>query len=343
MSIVDPSTAVIAKAKSKYGKRLKHKDYNALVKCGSVNDVMRYLKTYTHYRLLLSKVSGDVHRGNLENILRRKLLDDFLSLCLYNRSDSPITGFLMRRAEINELMKYLTLLKIGRPIEYIFTLPMYLNTHTEIPLDKLSGAFTYAEMLELLNEQGYRSVLSRFAPERAEDIDIAAINDALEIYSFRELYSDFSKIKNKKSRIELQLLFDTLTDYNNYTRIMRLKKYYGLSNAEIRPHLLPFGSLTGNKLDAILLKESYEDVREALKTTKVGRKAQSMDSNKEMDFQGRYDICRHELYFSTNPDIVLLAYYIATETELKNIITIIEGVRYSMEPKSIYDMLILND
>ena len=343
MSIVDPSTAVIAKAKAKYGKRLRAKDYSALVKCASVGDVLRYLKANTHYRTVLGKVSGDVHRGNLENILRRKLMEDLLTLCVYNRADSPVTGFLLRRAEINELMKYLILLSAGRPIDYIFSLPMYLDIHTQVPLSKLSGALSYRAMLELLGDNGYRPVLEQFIPEKPEDIDGAAINDALDNYSYQELYNDILKIKNKKSRSELKELIDTLVDHNNYTRIIRLKKYYNLTNAEIREHLLPFGSLTGRRLDAILSKESYDELLAALQNTHIGRKASVIDPDDDASVKVRFDICRHALYFSTNPDIVMLAFYIASETELKNIITVIEGVRYSMEPNSIYEMLILKE
>ena len=163
----------------------------------------------------------------------------------------------------------------------------------------------------------------------------------MEIYSLKELYSEIAKLKSKSERHALNALFDTLCDYHNYSRIMRLKRYYHLPNSAVREHLLPFGSLTGRRLDQLLLKDSYEDVRSALSHTKVGKKAQNIDIDEEMAVKGRFDKCRHELYFSTSPEVVLLAYYIVSETELKNIITIIEGVRYSIEPSGIRQMLIL--
>ena len=342
MRIVNPSSAVIAKTKAKYGRRLTQKDYSALVKCESVADIVRYLRSYTGYRMYLSKVSNDIHRGKLEEELREQLFRNYMSLCRYNlSSSSPVTGYIFRLTEIRELLEYLTLLSIGKPIEYLFTLPMYLDEHTEIPLNKLSGAHSYCEMLELLGEHGYRRILERFIPEKDEDIDIAGIGDAMEIYSLKELYNDISKIKNKSERASLTSLFDTLCDYSNYSRIMRLKRFYRMPNVSVKDHLLPFGSLSGRKLDALLQKESYQDVKAALEQTKVGKKAQNIDVGEEMAIQGRYDKCRHELYFSTSPEVVLLAYYIVSETELKNIITIIEGVRYEMDPNSIYEMLIL--
>lgn len=341
MPIVNPSSAVIAKTKAKYGRRLTQKDYAALVKCETVGDIVRYLKTYTYYRNYLEKVKSDIHRGRLEEILREQLFRNYLSLCRYHVSSSPVTGYIFRLTEIGELIKYLTLLSIGRPIDYLFTLPMYFDEHTEIPLNHLSDAHSYREMLDLLGTHGYRQVLERFIPESDDQLDIAAISDAMEIDSLEKLYADIAAIKSKSERSALTALFDTLCDYNNYSRIMRLKKYYHLPNGAVREHLLPYGSLTGRRLDSLLSKESYQEIRSALVQTKVGRKAQNIEIDEEMAVKGKYDKCRHELYFSTSPEVVLLAYYIVSETELKNIITVIEGVRYSMEPQSILEMLIL--
>ena len=341
MSVVNPCSAVIAKAKAKYGKRLTSKDYAALIKCTSVGDIVRYLKTHTAYRRCLDKVGADIHRGRLEEILREDHFVNYLNLCRYNRATSPVTNYLFRLTEIRELTHYLTLLSIGRPIDYLFTLPTFFDERTEIPLAKLSVAHSYRELLELLKEHGYRQVLERFTPERDSEINIAAISDAMEVYSLTELYQQIEKVKNKKERHSLITLFDTLCDYHNYSRIMRLKRFYRLSSSAVREHLLPFGSFTGKRLDAILAHESYEEIRAALSDTPVGRRAQNIDIDEEMAVKGRYDRCRRELYFSTEPEVVLLAYYIVSETELKNIITIIEGIRYQLEPESIKAMLIL--
>ena len=341
MAILNPSSAVIAKAKSKYGKRLTDKDYNALIKCADVAEVVQYLKSYTYYGGFLDKITQDIHRGQVEGILKERLFEDFLSLCRYNAADSPVTGYLLRRTENAELMKFITLFSIGKPDEYIFTLPLYFIEHTELPLSKMSGIRDYRSLLDALPEKSAaRRVLSEHAPNQSGSFALADIEDALENASLKELYDDIGKIKNKNNRVSLSKLFDILSDYNNYTRIVRLKRRGGMSAAEIRAHLLPYGTLTGKRLNAILAHDDIVGVREALAQTKVGKKAQKIDIEDEMAVQGKFEMCRHELYFSTNPDIVLLAYYIVYETELKNVITVIEGVRYSMDANDIKKLLI---
>ena len=75
MAILNSSGAIVAKAKAKYGKRLKYDDYKRLLDCKTVAEVVSYLKTETSYKDVLVKVNeNSVHRGQVEAILRQKLL-----------------------------------------------------------------------------------------------------------------------------------------------------------------------------------------------------------------------------------------------------------------------------
>ena len=341
MAIINPASAIIAKIKTKYGKRMTDKDFRAMVKCESVGDVVQYLKSYTHYQVFLDKVSNDIHRGNLEQLIRERQFEELLTLCKYNQGDTPVTKYILRSTEISELMKFITLLSIGRPREYLFSLPLYFTQHTDIALEKLSSIHSHKELVSVLERTDYATILRQFPPDENGDYDLAAIEDALENDNLDQLYTDIGSIKNKKDRNELIKLFDTLSDYQNYSRIIRLKKNYHLSNDEIRKHLLRYGKLTGKNLDRILSKEEYEEIREELKRTGVGKKAKTIDADSEMAVQGSFEMCRRQLYFSTNPEIVLLAYRIVSLTELNNVIAVVEGVRYQIEPDKILEILIL--
>ena len=341
MAIINPASAIIAKIKTKYGKRMTDKDFRAMVKCESVGDVVQYLKSYTHYQVFLDKVSNDIHRGNLEQLIRERQFEELLTLCKYNQGDTAVTKYILRSTEISELMKFITLLSIGRPREYLFSLPLYFTQHTDIALEKLSSIHSHKELVSALKRTDYADILRQFPPDDNGDYDLADIEDALENDNLDQLYTDIGSIKNKKDRNELIKLFDTLSDYQNYSRIIRLKKNYHLSNDEIRKHLLRYGKLTGKNLDRILSKEEYEEIREELKRTGVGKKAKTIDADSEMAVQGSFEMCRRQLYFSTNPEIVLLAYRIVSLTELNNVIAVVEGVRYQIEPDKILEILIL--
>ena len=51
------SNVVLAKARAKYGKRLKEKDYRNLLDCKSVAEVAAYLKANTDYHESTSTIS----------------------------------------------------------------------------------------------------------------------------------------------------------------------------------------------------------------------------------------------------------------------------------------------
>lgn len=54
----------------------------------------------------------------------------------------------------------------------------------------------------------------------------------------------------------------------------------------------------------------------------------------------RYHLSNRMMFYANNPALVFYAYVLLLDIELQNIITIIEGVRYKVDPKEIEEMLI---
>ena len=79
-------SALAGKTRAMYGKLLKSEDYSELMQQRSVGDVAAILKYRTHYRGVLSGINEcDIHRIQLENILKKSLLDDFRKLFCFSR------------------------------------------------------------------------------------------------------------------------------------------------------------------------------------------------------------------------------------------------------------------
>lgn len=79
--------ALSAKARAKFGKRLTLQNFNELLACQSVGEAALYLKNRTYFGPFLSEVrSVDVHRGRLEELLRRKSFEDYSSLVRYSNT-----------------------------------------------------------------------------------------------------------------------------------------------------------------------------------------------------------------------------------------------------------------
>ena len=106
------SFAVLTKARSKFGKRLTEKDYQSLLVCQSVGEIMSYLKNNTHYSKTLTDVSErEIHRGRLEALLRQNLFYEFDSLCRYDSSvSSGLSSYIISTLEVEQIVRFLILL-----------------------------------------------------------------------------------------------------------------------------------------------------------------------------------------------------------------------------------------
>ena len=81
------SNAILAKARAMYGRRLTEQNYTDLLGCRSVGEVAAYLKTRTSYSDILEGVAAlNIHRGRLEELLRKRLFLQYASLCRYEMS-----------------------------------------------------------------------------------------------------------------------------------------------------------------------------------------------------------------------------------------------------------------
>ena len=154
------SNVVLAKARAKYGKRLKEKDYRNLLDCKSVAEVAAYLKANTDYHDVLTGINEyDIHRGQLEVLIKQKLFYNLSSFVRYELSvGEQLADYVIARAEIEEILDALMLMSAGgRKISQ--AAPLYLAKHTKIHMEQFSSLQTYGEFLDALGSSVYRRLL----------------------------------------------------------------------------------------------------------------------------------------------------------------------------------------
>ena len=89
------SNAVLAKSRAMYGKSLKEDDYRQLIECKTVPEIASYLKTRTRYsKALTGMVENEIHRGQLEPLLRQDVYSDVYALSRYAAENgASVTSF----------------------------------------------------------------------------------------------------------------------------------------------------------------------------------------------------------------------------------------------------------
>ncbi len=339
----DASYAVLTRAKAKYGKRLKESDYNSLLDCRDISEVMTYLKTNTHYTNAFGEANErDIHRGVFENLLIQYYNYEFDTLSRYELSvGESFSEFIRHQTEIREVVRFLTLLNASDKKHFHFTFPAHLEKHTSINLNLLTNATNYNEFMEAIKNTKYEKVLKEFVITEGKTIPIADIEDKLNILNYTELYNSISELQGTDAD-ELRDFFDCIIDYNNFTRIIRLKKFYNYDLEFVKKHLLPFGTLTENKVVELYNAVNTGKFEEIVSKTKHGNMLNKIEDGTpdKIINKIKFKKAKHSMYFSNSPAIVMISYITLLEIELQNLIYIIEGVRYNVDKNEIKSLLL---
>lgn len=343
------NNTIWAKVMAKFGHRLTTQNYNDLLNCQSVGEAALYLKNNTYYASILDEVKNtDVHRGRLEELLHRRQFEDFSSLCAFEFAGSSFFyKIIIRRNEIEQLLHCMRLLSFDKEDEYLFRLPTFFANHTEINLIGLAKCKTFDEILSVLADTEYASMLKKFKPQEGQPLDFTGIETTLNMYLYDTIFSLVKKNTHGTARKELAELYSMEAELENVLRIVRLKKGFHLSPQVIHSSLIPHWLyITPKLLDEMLAAESADEVLHIFQKSKYGKK---MQQDKDyLYFEQRFQHILfqkaiHMLHFSVNPSSIFAAYSIFSQIELHNVINIIEGIRYQLSQDQIRQMLILEN
>lgn len=340
------SFAVLAKARSKYGKHLTERDYASILACQSVAEVMLYLKSHTHYASALAEVNErDVHRGRLEMLLRQDQFYEFDSLCRYDSSMSEgFSKYVVEKTEVEQIIRFLILLNSNSTEKFIFQFPAFFAKHTSLDINKLANARDYEEFLNALSGSAYYDILKIYKPDQKDMLPVSDMENKLYAYVLGNMLELIKKKAKGTERQELLQMFHTINDYSIFSKILRLKKYYNLSPEVIRTNLLPeYCDLSPKIIDKMCAAESSAEVFKIMQSKGCGRLISKIGYTYASDISPRvqYRLAKKNIHFSNNPSVVMISYMFLAETELMNIICLIEGIRYQLDTKTIQSLLIL--
>ena len=339
------SYAVMTKTRAKFGKRLTDKDYKNLLNCQSVADVMTYLKSNTRYSVVLDDVNDrEIHRGRLEYLLKQNAFYEVDSLCRYDTGlGSGFSQFVIQTIEIEQIMRFLILLNSNSTEKFIFQYPSYFSKHTEIDIKSLANIKTYDEFLKVVSHSPFYSILKEFEPDDKGTLEISVIENKLNQYVLKNFLSFIDKNANKNEKNQLYSFFHTINDYNIFSRILRLKKFYNLKPEKIKENLFTeFSDINPKVIDMMCNAESSAEVFSIMQSTHNGKLIDKIGYVYASDISPRvkYRLAKKNIHFSASPSLTMISYLYITEIELMNIIRLIEGIRYNLDSKIIESLLI---
>jgi len=341
---VSSTQALAAKAKAMYGERLVKADYDELLRKRSVQEIAGYLKNETHYDKILEGINeSSIHRGYLEVLIRQRLFLDFVQLVRYGESSNKFYQYGILQIEIKQILLTLRFLKETERGGQISQLPLFANKMTSFDLQKLVNVNSYDELLAVLKSTPYYKILLPTKPKQGEELDYTACEIALNAYYHTEVLGHIKNEFSGEAKEQLLDVFNTQIELDNITKIYRLKKYYKSTPEDIIKVLNPTTVKIPRKtLFKWIETKTADEFVDALSTTAYKSSINRKDFvyiEYHMD-SIMYNINKHFIRFATDPNVVMIAYMNLLEIETRNIIDIIEGVRYKVETDKISKLLI---
>lgn len=325
------SNAVSAKVRALYGVRLNKDDYDELLSKRSVGEIAGYLKRCEAYKNLLYDVKeNSIHRGQLELLMRKDLYEKMISLMNYADSkEKAFYRFPIIYAEIKFLLsKIIHLMNENNDkIDFISTIPMYINGYTTYNLINVAKSESFNSLFENLKESKYYIILQLNISNN--EVNYVNLEKDLFKYYYEYIFDNMEKI-NKSSRKELLDMFNSEIELNNIIKIYRLKKYYNLDDGIIEENLLDTNSRFKKSKLVNMMKDKH--CEEFIKELINNKYKITIDENNNLENAVDTQVfakAKKMLIYSTNANSVYTSYYYLHLLEIKNVINIIEGIRYS--------------
>ncbi len=339
--------AVNAKLKALSSNMLKEKDFQNLIELNSVQEAFNYLYNNTYYQEYLEEFSGqEIHRRQLELKLKKSIVlsEDFLKKYLSSDLKNFVEKY-FKKFEIEDLKIILRTILLENEDDYLSDNLIYINRNKKIDFNNLIQASSYSELQEVLKELDYADVLDEFAEQYQKNKNLFQIEMALDFNWFSQLNKLAAKLSNQDQKYFDEII-GTHIDLLNIQWIYRIKKYYNLSSGEILNYIIPFHfKIKREELQNMSQVNNAEDLLEHILYGPYQELLENAIKGVNNIFERfflnyiyrKLKQIKSKSFFSISN---ILAYLYIREYELRDIITIIEGIRYSLPDERIKNFLI---
>ena len=338
--------AMTTKTKAIYAKRLKDTDYNNLLQKRSVPEIASYLKNETYYSASLEGINEKaLHRGQLEILIRNDLVIRLSAILRYafGSEAKGLAAMIVRQSEINLILTVIRSFVSNDYNAVTAKLPVIIENQVCFDLKAIAACRNFDELLEVLKNTPYYSIVEKYQKKEMDDFDFAGIDQELHRYYFETVQSFVRKNFKGEDREAIESLFNTEVELDNISKIYRLKKYFKAGNELIKSMITPiYSRISKKEIEDIIDHSDADHIFDRLLAS--GYKNYIKETNflyiEHTTKMINYNMNRRQILFSSNPNLVLYAYMNLMGIEIENIIDIIEGVRYRVPIDQIKRMLI---
>lgn len=336
--------AVLAKARAMYGKRLTSRDYAELVNCRSLGELLNYLKTMTDYAGSFEAATKDIGAAQIEELLRMHVLRRSEILCRYEISiGENLYRYFIVKNDIKQILAMIRLLIIGTPEKYLRNLPPFFNKHTELDLYELAAARSFDGLIGALDGSPYKKIVEPFAADYDKRGVYIKIEAQLNRYLRQLLLKVINRGNSAKGRQQIHDIINYMQDMETIVNIYRLIRLADADSDIIKDYIdTEFTNFSSREIKMLTNATKARDMFSLISETCYRKDFANVDFSYLEDAvqELMYRRFSHEIRYYTNATAVMFCYIFLAENEVRNIIHIVEGIRYGNPPEKISAMLV---
>lgn len=323
--------SINAKLKGMYAKRLKNDDLQDLAKQNNLKSAVAILKNKSSS---LNVLSEDADREQIEKVLNGEIIYDIEKIVEYlDKNDTQIFNLLISKYEIRCIKRAIKLLYSKN--EYDENIKIWTNT-IFTDLKGLESIKRIDEFLKIINNTKYKKILKKYFVNKDTEYSIFEIENELDKMYLKSIYNSAGNNKNLKKMIGAKI------DFTNILWIYRMKKYYNFSEDKIEKSIIDINyALKRNQILSLVKAKNIEELNEILKKTVYSNIATDdiyeLECNMKKYLHGLYIKNFKSNLLSIN---CIYSYLNLVELENKDIISIIEAVRYGIDKEKLLKKLI---
>ncbi len=332
MPTVFTYSGVITKLRAMYSRLLTFEDYEIIISKHTVSEVVLWLKESEGYGSIFDNINeSSVHRGDIESVFDKAIYEDAESLSkMLGKKEKMMMDVFLSRQEIEVLKKIVRGILTG------------IKPKSD-SLYKHHSWFQSENMRDLydkLSDTEYGKLFKTFIDKELESTFV--VERMLDEFYFERLKDAAYKYMTKSDTRHIVDFISAEVDVYNILSAYRYRKYYDFDKNEVLFNMLPNKyKLKKSDLDNIAEADKNNFVSAIAKTGYRGLFVQKSD--KEWDISSQDFLCKlykKQLRENAYSFTTILAYLYLKELDIKNIITIIEGVRYGLDPSVIRTYLV---
>jgi len=331
-------THLATKIRAMLGNMLSEEDFDNMTHMNTVQEIAEYLKQHTYYKEHFKGLdSDDIHRGSMEIILYRAMITDALKITKHLKGwDKAFYRYVYRKQEVEDLKKMLRALQIGKSLKEINRETLFISRYSKIDFNVSLEAENAKELVETLKNTKYYAILQPLLRDD-DSIELFAAEMGLDMYYYSRMYHQIRKHMTGKDQAVMLRDYGLDVDFRNMLWIYRAKKFYHLPKERVFTYLIP-GGYKLKKQQLVELAESI-DGDDVMARLKKGPYGSIIDFDSGHWGNGFYTyasfIYRSNIRQKSNTIAPMVDYIFLKEIEIVNLTTIIEGVRYKIDPNEV--------